>query len=193
MFIFIGTVLTVILTVIMLYLVVGEILSDWAKNKMKISVGIGGLKRLPPRRDIIKTIVVSPVSYIFNLRDYKRAVNNTLEYANQLYQCPDCKRYNRVYQINFISKFKCVHCDSSQIYQVRRCTDLSADVLEFLASFPDCPQINKKQYRAWWAWYDARERREEIEKANAEIEQIMRHHAESGASNYIKRIYEEGR
>lgn len=187
------TVIPILMLIIIFYLVAGEILSDWAEKKMKIMAGIGGLNRLPSRRDIVKTVVVSPVSYIFNLSDYKREVNNILEYANQIYQCPDCKRYNRVYQIGFTSKFKCVHCDSSQIYQVRRCTDLSADVLEFLANFPDCPQINKKQYRAWWAWYDARERREEIEKANAEIEQIMRNHAESGASNYIKRIYEEGR
>lgn len=187
------TAIPILMLIIIFYLVAGEILSDWAEKKMKIMAGIGGLNRLPSRRDIVKTIVVSPVSYIFNLSDYKRAVNKTLEYANQIYQCPDCKRYNRVYQIEFTSKCKCVHCDSSRIYQVRRCTDLSADVLEFLANFPDCPQINKKQYRAWWAWYDARERREEIEKANAEIEQIMRHHAESGASNYIKRIYDEER
>lgn len=165
----------------------------WSEKKMKIRTGIGDLNRLPSRSDIAKVIIATPLWRLTNNSNYKRKVRKTLESANQIYQCPDCKRYNRVYQINFISKFKCVHCDSSQIYQVRRCTDLSADVLEFLANFPDCPQINKKQYRAWWAWYDARERREEIEKANAEIEQIMRHHAESGASNYIKRIYEEGR
>lgn len=166
---------------------------EWAEKKMKIRAGIGDLNRLPSRSDIAKVIIATPLWRLTNSSNYKRKVRKTLESANQIYQCPDCKRYNRVYQVNFISKYKCVHCDSSQIYQVRRCTDLSADVLEFLANFPDCPQINKKQYRAWWAWYDARERREEIEKANAEIEQIMRHHAESGASNYIKRIYDEER
>lgn len=165
----------------------------WSEKKMKIRTGIGDLNRLPSRSDIAKVIIATPLWRLTNNSNYKRKVRKTLESANQIYQCPDCKRYNRVYQIEFISKYKCVHCDSSRIHQARRCKDLSADVLEFLANFPDCPQINKKQYRAWWAWYDARERREEIEKANAEIEQIMRHHAESGASNYIKRIYEEGR
>lgn len=165
----------------------------WAEKKMKIMVGIGDLRRLPTRADFVKVIIAAPLWYLTNNRNHKRKVRETLEYANQLYQCPDCKRYNRVYQIEFISKCKCVHCDSSRIYRTSRCTNLSADTLEFLANFPDCPQVNKKQYRAWWAWHDARERREEVEKANAEIEQIMRHHAESGASNYIKRIYEEGR
>lgn len=165
----------------------------WAEKKMKIRAGTGDLNRLPSRSDVAKVMIAAPLWQLTNNSNYKRKIRKTLEYANQIYQCPDCKRYNRVYQIEFTSKCKCVHCDSSRIYQVRRCTDLSADVLEFLANFPDCPQINKKQYRAWWAWYDARERREEIEKANAEIEQIMRNHAESGVSNYIKRIYEEGR
>lgn len=184
---------TGIITTIAIILICNFMFFEWAEKKMEIGMDIHVLNRLPSRSDIAKVLIAAPLWRLTNNSQYKRKVRKTLEYANQLYQCPDCKRYNRVYQIEFISKCKCVHCDSSRIYQVRRCTDLSADVLEFLANFPDCPQINKKQYRAWWAWYDARVRREEIEKANVEIEQIMSHHTESGASNYIKRIYEEGR